>query len=100
MRSFVIGLVLFASVLCSGVPLHAADPARLQQAIGRAAASLRGKTDAASGGYLTLSALAMLKAGLPPESPDIKLAVEGIQKRIDPVKGYLLVNDHYCYYIA
>jgi len=92
---------LALALLC-GFPqaLSAADAASQQQAIGRAAASVRSNFATYHEGYKTIAALALLKAGMPPQTPEIQDALSEIQKRIDPAKGYTLAGHRECYYIA
>ncbi len=92
--SFVFALLLLPTLAT------AADQARIQQAIGRGAAYVRGKLKDWDGGKKTIAALALLKAGLSPETPEIAEAIASIQKRIDPVKGYQSGFGSETYYVA
>ena len=72
----------------------AADQARVQQMVGRAAASLRVNIKNMHGGPLSLCALALLKADLPVTSPEIQRAIDDVRKRVDPQKGYQPDAEH------
>jgi hypothetical protein len=78
----------------SGVSLFAVDQARVQQMVGRAAGHLQGSIKGLGGGPLSLAALALLKADVPANSPDIQRAVDEVRKRVDPVKGYQPDGEH------
>jgi hypothetical protein len=82
------------------MPASAADTARIQQAIARGTASVRAQFPTYGEGYDTIAALALLKAGMPPETAEIQKVVLAIQKKVDPVKGYRANDEHHCYYIA
>ncbi len=89
-------LPVFAAllVLCVSPAAQALDQARVQQMVGRAAANLRGSVQNMSGGLLSLCALALLKAEVPANAPEIVRAVDDVRKRVDPVKGYQPDHDH------
>lgn len=95
MRRFVIACIAVA--LLNGFlveSLSAADQARIQQMVGRAASHLKDSVKNLGGGQLSLAALALLKSDLPATSPEIKRAVEEVRKRVDPVKGYRPDYEH------
>ena len=62
--------------------------------VGRAAAHLRPQVEKMGGGVQSLCALALLKAEVPANSPEIKAAVDAVRKRVDPAKGYQPDGEH------
>lgn len=61
----------------------AAEYAQIQQSIARGASYLRGKINSQRGGHKALVALALLKAGLPANAPEIRETIAEIQVEID-----------------
>ena len=94
MRRFRRLIALAAILLSAGRTAVALDQARVQQMVGRAAARLRPGVEKMNGGLQSLCALALLKAEVPANSPEIKAAVETVRKRVDPQKGYVPDGDH------
>jgi len=96
MRRFVIPSLALAVVISTiSGSARAADQARVQQMVGRAAGYLRGKMSNLHGGPQSLCAIALLKAEVPANSPEIQAAILEVRKRVDPAKGYEADHEHF-----
>ncbi|MCC7421837.1 MAG: HEAT repeat domain-containing protein [Planctomycetaceae bacterium] len=82
------GIVLAASLVCKDSSRALADPPdpeKVEQAVQRGIAYLKKNGPEGQGGRATIAALAMLKADLPVDTPEIKQILEKITAKV--VKG-------------
>lgn len=88
-----------AVVVGLSAPARAIDQGTVQRVIASGAGKLREDIKIRKvGGGASLLALALLKAGLPAQSPEIQGAIADIRSRIHPENGYL--SDSFHFYTA
>ncbi|MBI3861610.1 MAG: terpene cyclase/mutase family protein, partial [Planctomycetia bacterium] len=92
-------LAVAIAVLQTGRPACAqvapATDDQIQRAIQKAVGRLRGTLPSLHGGESAVVAMALIKSGLPPETPEIKAAIDLILERT-PTEGYV-PGAHYVY---